>query len=355
MEQARMAAQAQLGALIAQTRRANRRQTRRGERFIRGLSRAFASELRGIARGVGGTYDATEQEQAALNSALGSYLSGSGQRQAANLGQQLGMIDPNTASFYSGQARAAGSSLAKQGYALGSQALQRTIGEGASEESFARSLPGVAALSAIQSARSFESRMGSKLMDELGQIRAQGPALTQQLFGSLMDQALAGANLHMQGEELALRRRELGLKDEAAGSGRLDETLSGARELVAGALTGPQGLPLPEGSRPHALGLFNQVMAFLESRHPGMPEGRRRILADQVLRTFGMDYERETTGAIRDFGSGLFGNGGLPPGLVGRPDEGSRGGGRPFFSAPTREDFTTGPGVDLWRKVLPFL
>ena len=301
MAEARAMAQAQLGMMMAATRQANRRQTRRGERFIKGLGQAFASELRGISSGVGDVYDSAKNEQAAMNSALGSFLSGQGETQAANLGEQLGSIDPNTAAFYSNQARAAGSALSKQGYAYGSQNLQRTIGEGAGDEAYARSLPGIAALSSIQSARSFEGRMGSKLMDELGQIRAQGPAMTNQLFGSLADYAMGQANMHMQGQELglrrdelALRRKELGLNEDAQGSDRLQQTLAMARELVSTGINDPiTGLPKQGAAAAPPRDLMAQVEALMESELPGMPASKRAYYADLVMRTFMPFYDMQ--------------------------------------------------------------
>lgn len=285
---AQQQASAQLAALIAAASGATRRQSREGRQFIRGLTRAYANELKGIAGGIGATYDEAQREQSSMNAALGSYLSGAGQQAANQLGDQLAFASPAAQAQFAGGQAAVGQTGANVGYAMGAQNLNRVTSEKASERAYGQSLPATAFAYGQQSARQFEKQQGRMLQDQISQIRAQQPAFAADLYQAMAGLAMQQRQLALQEEELDLQRRSMGQEGARAGNERLDKVRSMAYDHISRMVSAPSDPVAAQGWRPPSHDDIRQaVESFYRNYFPNAPRDIIDREVDNAIGQFG--------------------------------------------------------------------
>lgn len=279
------AAQAQGQSLIQQlinaASGATRRQSREGRQFIRGLTRAYAGELRGIAGGIGATYDEAQREQSSMNAALGAYLGGQGQQQANALGGQLSWASPAAQQQFGAGQAAVGQTGANVGYAMGAQNLNRVTSEAASERAFGQSLPGTAYQYGMQSARQFEKQQGRQLQDQIAQIRTQGPALASDLYSAFSQAAYQQQQLALQRDQMELEERSLDQQGTQAGNERLDNVRQMAYEHMKTLQTANPNDPNARRSHDE---VEREISAFYRNYYPNAP---RDFIDREVYNTIG--------------------------------------------------------------------
>jgi hypothetical protein len=275
--------QAQLGAVS----RSSRRETRQGQRYIRRLAHSFADELQGIASGIGGTYRQEQQQAAASNAAIANYLQGTGQEMGQDLSAQLA-FSPEAAARAGGQQAAVGRAAGKTAAGYGGGNLQQFISDRASNVTFGKELPGIAALSGIQSAGAFQQQQAADLKAQRDAILAQAPGLTADLYSAF-------ANQRLQQQQMAQAERfhaqEMRASDRTAqgeNKGRLDQAHADAYNIITGMTTGPSG-PLPPAQRPDYDTMRERVASVYRQRFPGRSDSWVQQQVDYALGQFGVN------------------------------------------------------------------
>jgi hypothetical protein len=164
--------------------------------------------------------------------------------------------------------------------------LARFSREGTSEESYARALPGIAGLSAIQEGRGFEDRMAADLEQAIAAIQGQAPGLTNQLYSAFSGNALDRARLAQDKREFNYQKNQ-GNEQE-----RLDNAQAFALQLASQANVGidpTTGAELPDRGESHA-DIERRVRAFYEGAFPGKPPAWIDQKVQQALSAAGSEY-----------------------------------------------------------------
>jgi hypothetical protein len=167
---------AQTTPLISQINAEIDRRTREGQANIRGATSALATELAKYGPAAAAAYSGAEQSQTQVNEALANRLGA--------LGGQVAAAAPTGHAAALG---AVGTGAANAGYAAGSAETSRLIAERAASGDYGAKLPGIAALSGTQSARSLASQLEAERAQQVGDIRAKVPGLTVQTLADLRD------------------------------------------------------------------------------------------------------------------------------------------------------------------------
>lgn len=290
-------ANAQLQALIRSARRGNRRETRAGQRFIRSLAHSFADELAAISGGIGNTYNMMERESAATNSALSSFLMGQGQTQMEDLGSQLAFAGPDAVNAYAGGAGRQGEALARTAAAMGTQQTQRLVGEEASERAFGESLPGVAALTGIQSARQYTGQQSRALQSQIDQINSQAPGLTAELYNAfasqLLQQQQMAQNERFHEDEMAAQERARRAAEAGEASGKARERFDRISQQAfahMSTLLPQSGQIQPQGERApnYEARALAGMRDYWRHHYPGKSDEWINLQARQTMESFGM-------------------------------------------------------------------
>lgn len=280
----------QLQAQLGSVRRSSRRETRQGQRYIRRLAHSFADELGQISSGVQGSYNQYAGALDAADAALVNYMQGGGQQMMADLSSQLS-FSPEAAAYQGGKAGAVGDALAKVGAGFGSQNQQAFLGEAASNVAYSKALPGMAALSGIQTAGAFQQQQASDLKAQRDAILSQAPGLTADLYSAFAGQAQAQAQM-AQAERF--HRDDMRQQADAArlqGLDRVDQARSDAADILgtfAVAPVGPGGTPLPGYKGPTYADAYSRISAIFRQRFPGRSDSWVRAETNAALAQFGI-------------------------------------------------------------------
>lgn len=317
-ESAEQMASQQLGALIGAARRGNRRETKAGNRFIMQLAHSFADELAALSGGIGQTYNMAEREGAAVNNALSSYLSGQGNAISADLGQQLAFAGPDALDAFAGGARRQGQALGQQAAAFGTQQLNRVVGEEASERAFGQSLPGIAALTGIQSARQYQGQQARALQSQVDQLHSQVPGMAAQLYSAFASQRLAQMEMaqaeRFHADEMAARLGEQTQGMTGQQQERFDRINAGALEFMQGFIPRPSEAAMMDPNyQPPSINYkeaFQGLRRYWKQYYPGRSDSWINEQARRTVESYGAHNPDRTQGflkAIAPRGGGITG------------------------------------------------
>lgn len=302
--QAQQFAQSQLQGYLQTAGRANRRETRRGQRYIRRLAHSFADELGQIAGGIGNSYDQYQQAMGATDAAISNYLGGQGQQQMGDLNAALS-YSPQAQAHYAGQAANIGNALGKVAAGYTAQNQQQFLGEAASNTAFGKSLPGIAALSGIQSASDYQNMQSDRMAALRENVMSQLPSLTTNLYSSFASQASAAAD---RAQAARLQHQQM----QGAGSDRLAQAQSDAADLMNATVNPPPG---PIGSPPVQVpgykDVHDRIASLFQQRFPGKSDAWVEQQTMGVLGQFGYTpwkWMQESAGTMQNaFTGGFFG------------------------------------------------
>jgi hypothetical protein len=151
---------------------------------ISGLTQSLAGALSGYADSARRTYGDAQHDQSLVNAALSSELHGGGAQVANDLTGKLSAanLDPAFVKTLADAANATGAGSAGASYAIGSAELSKLIGEGAHAADFGAKLPGIAALTGLQSGKEFQSQLNRDLQTQTSDVTSKIPAAVAQLI-----------------------------------------------------------------------------------------------------------------------------------------------------------------------------
>jgi hypothetical protein len=291
--QAQNLAMQQLQAYLGSVTRSSRRETRAGNRFIRGLAHSFANELGAIGSGVGATFDDVQRQQAASDASISNYLTGGGQQLMQDIGQQLSYAPQETQDAFAGGQTKVGTSLAQQAAGYSAQKMKQVLGAEGSERAFGQMLPGIGALSGIQAAKSFQQSQARTLAAQRDSILSQAPQLTAQLYSTFAQQAQSQAEMAQQArfhsQDLAQRRLETGVTMGGEDQKRLDTADQTAFEMIGNLVTGPGRQPLQGPNRLKYPAVFERVAAMYRSHFTGRSDTWIKHRTELALKQWGYD------------------------------------------------------------------
>lgn len=292
--QAQQIAQSQLGAFVQQATRSNRKETRAGQKYIRRLAHSFADELGMISGGLGRQMNMYGNIEGATDAAIADYLGGSGYSQGQSLAGQLG-YSPEAAQAAQSHAQRVGNALSKTAVGFGQQNEKQFLGSAANNLAYAKSLPGIAALSGIQSAAGYQQQQSDALRAERDQILQQGPQLASSLYSSFASQASAAADRAQQArfhaQEMNLQRRQLNDAAGSAGADKVQQARDDAFALVQGASSPPPGALPGQFHPPGYPDLRGRVQALFRSRFPGRSDTWVDQETEAMLNQFGLSAQ----------------------------------------------------------------
>jgi hypothetical protein len=173
--------------------------SKEGTAAITGFTNTYENRLNSVDDQVRGVYNQAKDDQADVNAALTSFLSGRGNELMNSLSGDLGAMNagPGSASLAAGVG-ALGQGAAGEQAALGASTLSRLIAEGAGQETYAKKLPGFGRALGLQELGAFQGGLNRQLEDATGEIRAGIPGMVQNAFDSIAGRDLQGRSLEQQ-------------------------------------------------------------------------------------------------------------------------------------------------------------
>jgi hypothetical protein len=336
--QAQDLAMQELQGYLGSVTKASRRETRKGNRFIRNLAHSFADELRNISGGMGQVYGQAQAEQQAGDAAIANFLQGGGAQLGNQLAQQLSFAPQETIDQFAGGQATQGQALANVGAGFAGINQKAFTDSRASNMAFGKALPGIAALSGIQSAGAFQSQQADALRAQRDQILSQAPGLAASLYSSFASQRQQQQAMRQQerfhSEEMEQRRLEAGVTQTGEDTKRLDAANALAHDEILSLTTGIGGAPLPGGQRPSYENVHGRVAAIYRQAFQGRSDSWVNAQVDQAMRMFGYVPDNGMSGQAAQLLSGIFGSGGGQGSSYGRGGVGSSSpGARPGASS----------------------
>jgi hypothetical protein len=191
-----------LSPLIQQASDAAERRAHQGTQDIQGFTNTFAQNLAQYADRAKAAFGQATQASAANQDALRALLSGAGSSLSSELAGKLGQIGAPEAATQqvAGGAATMGTGAANAGYASGAATTEKLIAQGANEQGYANTLPGVVALRGQQNVQELQAQTSQQLADKIAEIQSQAPGMAAQLFEHLVDNEFQKALARQSGQ-----------------------------------------------------------------------------------------------------------------------------------------------------------
>jgi hypothetical protein len=158
---------------------------RAGTNAISGYTNDLYNKLTPLSGQVGDIYNAAQGEQSNVTAALANFVRDQGSHLQSQLQNQESAAGQTNAGSLQAGAVGAGASGATAAYGLSS--LERLIGQGAAEQSYAAQLPGIAKIGGQQQLGQFQTGVVNDLSKQTGDITAQVPGMVQNAWQTLVD------------------------------------------------------------------------------------------------------------------------------------------------------------------------
>lgn len=180
--------------------------TDRASKGVTSLTETYAGRLAPFADAAKERYGRAAESTAGVAESLANRLAGRGVEEGAGLKAKLAQINApdRLTQEVAGGAQSFARGAANAGYGVDSAALDEILGQGATAEDFAGSLPGIARIAGVRAV----GEVGREGQRQLGEVRGKIPGLV----GNLME----GARDREVQKSTARVAREIGMQESAA-------------------------------------------------------------------------------------------------------------------------------------------